>query len=78
MLVSMLFWSAAPAATTTAHSSSCCSGAAAGEIVFSLFGLPNLVGSLGMIALTGVPSVGFILLLIVPVLTIGLWRLLRS
>jgi uncharacterized membrane protein YkvI len=29
-------------------------GAAAGEIVHSLFGLPKLVGSLGMIALTGV------------------------
>src|SRR3546814_21180476 len=28
-------------------------GAAAGEIVHSLFGLPNLVGSLGMIAATG-------------------------
>jgi uncharacterized membrane protein YkvI len=28
-------------------------GATAGEIVFSLFGLPKLVGSLGMIALTG-------------------------
>src|SRR5688500_13306766 len=29
-------------------------GAAAGEIVHSLFGLPKLVGSLGMIAATGV------------------------
>src|SRR3546814_10317869 len=28
-------------------------GAAAGEIVHSLFGLPKLVGSLGMIAATG-------------------------
>ena len=28
-------------------------GAAAGEIAHSLFGLPKLVGSLGMIALTG-------------------------